>query len=118
MGISSSNQLSLFKMKQIYICDIYKDKIEFLQGDSRTLTSTFYFDEDIKFECFEILSKLNKINSDLDYVNLYYHNNIIYAINDSNIDNLSNKTTVPTSAGCFYSSNKIIENSMGFILKD
>lgn len=41
MGSGSSKQLSLFKMRQIYICEIYENKIEFLHGDSRTSTSTF-----------------------------------------------------------------------------
>ena len=34
MGLTSSNQLSLFKMKHIYIDTIDEDKIEFLQVDN------------------------------------------------------------------------------------
>jgi hypothetical protein len=107
MGSGSSIQLSLFKMKQIYICHIYEDKVEFLQGDHRTSTSTFYFDEDIKLKCFEILTKLNKPYSSLDCVNIYHDNNKIYVINESNNHieaHLSNKI-IPTISG-YYINNR------------
>jgi len=103
MGSGSSIQLSLFKMKQIYIVSIDTEKIEFLQGDHRTSTSTFYFDEDIKFKCFETLTKLNKPYSGLDCVNIYHDNNKIYVINESNNHieaHLSNKI-VPTISGYY-----------------
>jgi len=105
MGILSSNELTLFKMKQIYICDIYEDKIQFLEGDHRTSVSTFYYDEDIKSKCFKILTNLNKIDNCVDYVNIYHHNNIIYIINKGNNN-------------CEYSfSNKIIRTNYGYALK-
>lgn len=103
MGSGSSIQLSLFKMKQIYICDIYEDKIVFLEGDHRTSTSTFYFDEDIKLKCFEILTRLNKPHSGLDRVNIYHDNNKIYVINESDnhkYAHLSNKI-IPTINGYY-----------------
>lgn len=61
MGSGSSKQLSLFKIKQIYICYIYEDKLEFLQGDHRTSTSTFYFDDDIKLKHFRNINKIKYI---------------------------------------------------------
>ena len=82
MGIGSSNQLSLFKMKQIYIGSISKEKVEFLQGDHMTATTTFYFAEDIKYKCFEILIKLNALHNGLDYVNIYFNDSIIYVIGE------------------------------------
>lgn len=67
-------------MKRIYITDVYDDKIEFLQGDSRTSTTTFHFDNDIKYRCYNILSKLNNLHSGLEYVNIYYINYKIYVV--------------------------------------
>lgn len=107
MGSGSSKQLSLFKLKQIYICDIYEDKLEFLHGDHRTSTSTFYFDDDIKLKCFEILTKLNTLYNGFDYVNIYHDNNKIYVIGEGNSNNhrdyhLSNKI-IPTINGYYIS---------------
>lgn len=83
MGSGSSKQLSLFKMKQIFINFIYEDRVEFLQGDHMTSTSTFYFDDDIKSKCFEILTKLNTLHNDY-IVNIYHDNNKIYVIGEGN----------------------------------
>lgn len=102
MGSGSSKQLSLFKMKKIYICDIYEDKIEFLEGDHRTSTTTFYFDEDIKSKCFEILTKLNTLHNGLDFVNIYHDNNKIYVIGIDEY-HLSDKI-VPTMNGYYINS--------------
>lgn len=101
MGSGSSKQLSLLKMKQISIHEIYGDKVEFLQGDHRT--STFYFDDDIKSKCFEILTKLNTLHNDLDCVNIYHDNNKIYVIGEGNNYlkyHLSNKI-IPTINGYY-----------------
>ncbi len=105
MGNNSSNQLSLFKMKQIYIGAISKDRIEFLQGDHRTSTTIFYFDDDIKSKCFEILIKLNALYNGLDRVNIYYNNYKIYAINEGNDSN------------DYHVSNKIIQTNNGYAMK-
>jgi len=117
MGLISSNQLSLFKMKHIYIDTVDENKVEFLEGDHRTAISTFYFDDDIKSECFTILSKLKKPDTSLDFVNIYHKDNKIYAINDCNVTNLSGKT-IPIITGCYYASDKIIPTYNGFNLKD
>jgi hypothetical protein len=106
MGSGSSKQLHLFKMKQIYVCEIHENKIEFLQGDHRTSTTTFYFDDDIKSKCFEIFTKLNTLNNDLDVVNIYHDNNKIYVIGEDNdlsnhlSNHLSNKI-IPTINGYY-----------------
>jgi len=80
-------------MKQIYICNIDDEKIEFLQGDHRTSTTTFYFDNDIKSKCFEILTKLNTLHNGLDFVNIYYKDSKIYVISEGDENYLSIKIT-------------------------
>jgi hypothetical protein len=88
-------------MKQIYINEVHEDKVVFLQGDHRTSSSTFYYDEDIKDKCFEILTKLNLIDNELKHVNIYYHNNKIYGISEdnNNCDHYFSTKITPTSHG-------------------
>lgn len=66
----------------------------------------FYFDDDIKHECFEILTKLNSLHNDLDSVSIYHDNNKIYAIGEDNNTigyHLSNKI-IPTINGYYINS--------------
>lgn len=82
------------------ITKVCSDRICY-RNENVTYCENLYFDEDIKEDCFNILSQLKQDSE--NYVQIFYYNKIIYAINSkSNPQEYASSKISPTTYGYIF----------------
>lgn len=81
MGLINSCLL-VDKINNSNFPDVDKDKMSCFGIEYASMNSFLYFDDEIKDQCYQILSKITSSTSADHYAIIYHHERIIYAITD------------------------------------